>query len=84
MSKDFVTVLHEKCVGCQLQEGNQLGHQLCLIDDIDQQIRICFAVLLKRVDNFNANEQCFETLEGFVYHSNDRQTCVSRYNSVSE
>ena len=24
MSNDFVTVLHEQCVGCQLQEGKSI------------------------------------------------------------
>ena len=85
MSKDFVTVLHEKCVGCQLQEGNQLGHQLCLMDDIDQQIRICFAVLLKRVDNFNANEQCFERLkDSFIAATTDKHVFLDTTQLVND
>ena len=85
MSKDFVTVLHEKCVGCQLQEENQLGHRLCLMDGIDQQIRICFAVLLKRVDNFNANEQCFERLkDSFIAATTDKHVFLDTTQLVND
>ena len=85
MSKDFVTVLHEQCVGCQLQEGNQLGHQLCLMDDIDQQVRICFAVLLKRVDNFIANEQCFERLkDSFIAATTDKHVFLDTTQLVND
>ena len=85
MSKDFVTVLHEQCTGCQLQEENQLGHQLCLMDDIDQQIRICFAVLLKRVDNFNANEQCFERLkDSFIAATTDKHVFLDTTQLVND
>ena len=42
-----LVVLNEQCVGCQLQEGNQLAHELCLSGNVNQQIRKCFAILLE-------------------------------------
>ena len=72
-------------MGCQLQEENQLGHQLCLMDDIEQQIRICFAVLLKRVDNFNANEQCFERLkDSFIAATTDKHVFLDTTQLVND
>ena len=44
---------------------------------IDQQVRVCFVVLLKRVDNVNANEQCFEHLKDmFIAATTDNTTQI--------
>ena len=39
MSKGFVVVLHEQCAACQLQDGYQLEHELCLSDNVNEQNR---------------------------------------------
>ena len=55
------------------------------MDDIDQQVRICFAVLLKRVDNFNANEQCFERLtDSFIAATTDKHVFLDTTQLVND
>ena len=35
-------VVTEKCTGCQTDEANQLGHELCLLASAEEQVNLCF------------------------------------------
>ena len=37
-------VVREKCTGCQTDEANQLGHELCLLASAEEQVNFCFEV----------------------------------------
>ena len=50
LSEEFMKILREKCVGCQNDEGNQLGHELCLIASIEEQVFSCFEETYSRVE----------------------------------
>ena len=39
---EFQRVLNEKCKECQEDVSNRLGHQLCTMADISEQILVCF------------------------------------------
>ena len=38
-------VIRQKCTGCQMNGPNQIGHELC----IEEQVNLCFGELYKRV-----------------------------------
>ena len=48
--EEFMEVLGEMCVECQNDEGNQLGHELCLLASIEEQVSSCFEETYSRVE----------------------------------
>ena len=74
MTKNFNDVIKMRCEGCQLELENQLGHDLCIMSDMKEQVDACFNTLFKKVDNYKANEQCFELLKDrFSIATTDKQ-----------
>ena len=47
---EFQRVLCEKCEECQEDVPNQLGHKLCIMADIGEQMLVCFNETYSRVD----------------------------------
>ena len=47
---EFQRVLFEKCEECQEGVSNQLGHRLCTMSDIAEQMLVCFDETYSRVD----------------------------------
>ena len=37
-------VLNEKCTGCQTNDLNQFGHELCLLASVQEQVNICLSL----------------------------------------
>ena len=42
-------MLSEKCTGCQMNEPNQPGHELCLMSSSEEQVNLCFGEVYKHV-----------------------------------
>ena len=42
LSEKLMEVIREKCTGCQMNEPNQLGHELCLMSSSEEQVNLCF------------------------------------------
>ena len=42
-------VVREKCTGCEMNEPNQLAHDLCLLASVEEQVNTCFGEVYKRV-----------------------------------
>ena len=49
LSEKLMEVIREKCTGCQMNEPNQLGHELCLMSSSEEQVSPCFGEVYKRV-----------------------------------
>ena len=49
LSEKLMEVVREKCPGCQMNEPNQLGHELCLMSSSEEQVNLCFGEVYKRV-----------------------------------
>ena len=50
LSEKLMEVVREKCTGCQMNEPNRLGHELCLImSSSEEQVNLCFGEVYKRV-----------------------------------
>ena len=49
LSEKLMEVIREKCTGCQMNEANQLGHELCLMSSSEEQVNLCFGEVYKRV-----------------------------------
>ena len=49
LSEKLMEVIREKCTGCQMNEPNKLGHQLCLMSSSEEQVNLCFGEVYKRV-----------------------------------
>ena len=49
LSEKLMEVVREKCTGCQMNESNQLGHELCLMSSSEEQVHLCFGEVYKRV-----------------------------------
>ena len=49
LSEKLMDVVREKCTGCQMNEPNQLGHELCLMSSSEEQVNLCFGEVYKRV-----------------------------------
>ena len=47
--KKLLEVLREKCTGCQTDEPNQLGHELCLLTNAEEHVNLCFEEVYARV-----------------------------------
>ena len=46
---EFKCVLNERCTGCQMNDRNQFGHELCLLASVQEQVNICFEEAYNRV-----------------------------------
>ena len=49
LSEKLMEVVREKCTGCQMNEPNQLGHELCLMSSSEEQVNLCFGEVYKCV-----------------------------------
>ena len=49
LMNEFRRVLNEKCTGCQTNDHNQFGHELCLLASVQEQVNICFEETYNRV-----------------------------------
>ena len=41
--------MSERNVGCQTDEANQLGHELCFLASVEEQVNLCFEEVYGRV-----------------------------------
>ena len=49
LNEKLMEVVREKCTGCQMNEPNRLGHELCLMSSSEEQVNLCFGDVYKRV-----------------------------------
>ena len=49
LCKKLLQVVGEKCPGCQTDDANQLGHELCLLASAEEQVNLCFEEACGRV-----------------------------------
>ena len=59
---EFRRVLNEKCTGCQTNDRNQFGHELCLLASVQDQLNICFEETYNRMNWDQAFQLCQEKL----------------------
>ena len=50
LSEKLNEVVTEKCTGCQTDEANQLGHELCLLASAEEQVNLCFEEVYARIN----------------------------------
>ena len=50
------------CTGCQMNDHNQFGHELCLLASVQEQVNICFEEAYNRVNWNQVFELCQEKL----------------------
>ena len=50
LCEKLMEVVREKCTGCQSNEANQLGHELCLLATVEEQVSACFEYAYIRVN----------------------------------
>ena len=43
------SVIQRKCYGCQFSRPSQLDHDVCLIEDVVEQVDICLETCLERI-----------------------------------
>ena len=41
LSEKLMAIIREKCTGCQMNEPNQLGHELCMMSSSEEQVNLC-------------------------------------------
>ena len=49
LNEKLMEVVREKCTGCQMNEPDQLGHELCLMSSSEEQVNLCFGEVYKCV-----------------------------------
>ena len=49
LSEKLMEVVREKCTGCQTNEPDPLGHELCIMSSSEEQVNLCFGEVYKRV-----------------------------------
>ena len=49
LSKKLTEVVREKCTGCEMNESNQLAHELCLLASVEERVNTCFGEVYKHV-----------------------------------
>ena len=69
LMNDFRHVLNEKCAGCQMNDCNQHGHELCLLVSVQEQINICFEEAYYKVNWDQVFELCQEKLRNTDFYS---------------
>ena len=62
LMNEFRRILNEKCTGCQMNDRNQFGHELCLLASVQEQVNICFEEAYNRVNWNQVFELCQEKL----------------------
>lgn len=62
LCEQFLVVVREKCDGCQTEQANQLGHELCLMASIEEQVDVCFDEAYNRVKWNNVLDRWYEKL----------------------
>ena len=60
LCKKLLEVVREKCTGCQTDEANQLGHELCLFASAEEQVNLCFEEVYSRVSWDNVMERWYK------------------------
>ena len=50
LSEKLTEVNREKCIGCEMNEPNQLAHELCLFASVEEQVNLCFEEAYCRVN----------------------------------
>ena len=50
LCEKLLEVVREKGTGCQTDEANQLGHELCLLASAEEQVNLCFEEVYARVN----------------------------------
>ena len=65
---EFRHVLNEKCAGCQTNDHNQLGHELCFLASVQEQVNICFEEAYYRVIWDQLFELCQEKLRNTDFY----------------
>ena len=70
LSEKLMEVVREKCTGCQMNEPNPLGHELCLMSSTEEQVNLCFGEVCKHViwDEVLDNRQNRLTFVYICYH----------------
>ena len=49
LCEKLLEVVREKCTGCETDEANQLGHELCLLASAEEKVNLCFEEVCGRV-----------------------------------
>ena len=49
LTEKLLEVIREKCTGCEMNEPNQLAHELCLLASVEEQVNTCFGEVYKSV-----------------------------------
>ena len=49
LSKKLTEVVREKCTSCEMNEPNQLAHELCLLASVEERVNTCFGEVYRRV-----------------------------------
>ena len=65
---EFRRVLNQKCTGCQMNDRNQYGHELCLLASVQEQDNICFEEAYNRVNWDQVFQLCQEKLRNTDYY----------------
>ena len=60
---EFRRILNEKCTGCQTNDRNQFGYELCLLVSVLDQVNICFEETYNRVNCDQVFRLCQEKLK---------------------
>ena len=76
----FKDTLYENCIACQIEDPSQLHHELCLMMDPKDQVNHIFWQLFAKVDEYQANEKCFDRIikDAVLTPINDRDVYLSK------
>ena len=73
LMNEFIHVLNKKCTGCQTNDREQFGHELCLIASVQEQVNICF----KEAYNWVNWDQVFELRQEKLRNTDSYGLCFS-------
>ena len=71
LMNEFRHVFNKKCTGCQINDHNQFGHELCFLASVQQQVNICFEEAYNRVNW----DQVFELCQVKLRNTNSYSLC---------
>ena len=60
LCEKLLEVVREKCTGCQTDEPDQLGHELCLLTNTEEQMKLCFEEVYARVSWEDVMDCCYK------------------------
>ena len=69
LMNEFGHVFNAKCTGCQTNDHNQFGHELCLLASVQEQVNICFEEVYNWVNWDQVFQLCQEKLRNTDSHS---------------